>query len=98
MTGTTKSVSNMVIRLLLFAIAYAQLFAEGSVAAELVEQLKKVSEKFAANSGAQFFGQGAVKRSSVDRTRARKAVRSQLTAISRIAQGLQLPEFLMPLS
>src|SRR2546428_144633 len=41
-------------------------------------------------------GKGAAKRSAADRAQARKALRSQLEAISRIAKALKLSQFLMP--
>ena len=93
MTSFNKRVYEMLIRIRVFAARYQNLFAAGSPAKQLFDEIEGSVQKLAASKNSQTAGDGDVRRSSQDRALARQALRNQLLAISRTAQGLGLSDF-----
>jgi hypothetical protein len=96
MTSSNKRVLETLSRVLVFGATFPQWFPTGTVAGELMAKLKAAVDKLSGHAAAQFSGNGAMKRSRIDRAQARQALRDQLEAMNRIARALQLPQFWMP--
>src|SRR5206468_3627706 len=95
-TSFNKRVYEMLARVVVFGATYPQFFVKGTLAGELMARIEAGVEKLSGYSVSQVSGRGSLKRSVVDRAQARRALRSQLEAISRIARGMNLPQFWMP--
>lgn len=96
MTNSDKRVHEVLGRVLVFRAKYPKWFAGGTVAAELMDEVKSSFDKLSEQGTTQLSGNGAIKRSTVDRAQSRRMLWTQLEAIDRIARALKLPQFWMP--
>ncbi len=96
MTSFNKRVFEMLIRVQVFAQRFPHLFQEGSVTVRLIQDIDKAVQKFSAEKSSQTSGDEDRKAATEARSSARRELKSQLQAISRTAQGLELPGFWLP--
>ncbi len=96
MTSFNKRVFEMLIRVQVFAQRYPHLFQEGSVTGRLIQDIDKAVQKFSAEKSSQTSGDEDRKAATEARTSARCELRSQMEAIRRTAQGLDLSGFWLP--
>ena len=93
MTSLNKRVYEMLVRIRVFAQSFPHLFAKGSPAGQLLDEIESAIQKFSVHKTSQASSKGDAKVSTAARALARATLRSQLDAISRTARGLKLGQF-----
>jgi hypothetical protein len=96
MTGFSKRVLEMLVRLTVFAAMYPQYFGKDSIAGALMDEIIAAVQKLSAHNTSQTSGKSAVRVSNHARAQARMDLVTELETISRTAKGLQLREFFLP--
>ena len=96
MNSFNRRVYQMLNRILVFATTYPQFFAKDALPWQLLETIRAAIEALSGHASSQVSGMGAVRASSITRSEARSALRSQVDAISRTARSLKLAEFWLP--
>src|SRR5436189_1677395 len=96
MSGFTKRVYEMLVRLVVFSKSYPQVFEKNPLAAEAMKAIQIAVAQLSAQDASIEGGDAQIRVSTSDRLKARSELRQLLDAISRTSRVVGRNEFSMP--